>query len=407
MTTTSRDAEALTQSDVLDDPLARVGEIADLVSTHAGEGEALGQLATPVVDALATRRLFQLLVPSELGGYGADLTTAFDAISLVAKADGAAGWCVCIGNSANAFAAGALGEAAAREVFGGGPVVIAGALVPRGESNPVEGGYRLSGRWPWGSGSGHAQWITVSTPFRSAEGGMMLRLHVVPVTEFSFVDNWHVMGLKGTHSCDYTAQGVFVPAHRTVEYSPMTESFLISTLARGSSSSAPRQTLKISTAEQSFIGLSCLAAFALGVAERALDEFVAAAPKTRRLTADGFLADDTGIQTALAEVEGRLRVSRYAVRGLLREASEMSMKGLPLDLDRRVAFFQTALTATRAARDAVLFAYEQSGAGVVFLSHPIQRCLRDLMTGLKHAAASPQLFARVGRARLGFPNVGL
>jgi alkylation response protein AidB-like acyl-CoA dehydrogenase len=146
-----------------------------------------------------------------------------------------------------------------------------------------------------------------------------------------------------------------------------------------------------------------LTAFASGVGQRALSEFIASAPKTKRIAAPGFQSEDHIVQSGVGELEGRLSAARSHYRELVTRQDEIVAQGKPAGPALRSELSLAAQTLARAAKDTALFAYEHSGASVVYASSPIQRCVRDLLTGLKHAGFSPSILARVGRNRLGLP----
>src|SRR5437879_2287071 len=118
--------------------------------------------------------------------------------------------------------------AEARAVFGGPPLpVLAGALNPRGQCTRVEGGYRVPGRWPFGSGCQQADWFVGGSmlidgdgPVRRPNGAPETRLMLMPAAAVAILDTWHVAGLRGTGSHDWAVHDLFVPAGRALELDP-------------------------------------------------------------------------------------------------------------------------------------------------------------------------------------------
>ena len=117
---------------------------------------------------------------------------------------------------------------------------------------------------------------------------------------------------------------------------------------------------------------------------RALAELVAAAPKTKRLLAEGMQSDDNVVQFGIGELEGRLRAARGYYLDLVAEQDEAIAKGRELDTDRSFDMMQALQTLARAARDMTVFAFDNAGTTVVYTTNPLQRCLRDIFTGMKH-----------------------
>ena len=138
-----------------------------------------------------------------------------------------------------------------------------------------------------------------------------------------------------------------------------------------------------------FLNQVGLTAFAAGVGDRALSELLAAAPKIRRTVGEGTQADDSVVQYGIGEHEGRLRAARTHYLNLLgAQDRHIAAHGAPspaISLDLQ----QAALTLTRAARDMTVFAFDFAGTNVVMRSDPLQRCLRDIFAGLKHASFTP------------------
>jgi len=133
--------------------------LAPQIQASADEIERSRRLPLPLVDAMAQAGLFRLWVPRSLGGEEADPMTLVRVVEEVSRADGAAGWCLGIGGEYGAFG-GYLPADSAHEIYGNDPLVrTAGALRPFGNAVVVDGGYRVTGRWPLGSGCQHSGWI--------------------------------------------------------------------------------------------------------------------------------------------------------------------------------------------------------------------------------------------------------
>ena len=133
--------------------------LAPQIQASADDIERSRRLPLPLVDAMAQAGLFRLSIPRSLGGEETDPTTLVRVVEEVSRADGAAGWCLGIGGTYGAFG-GYLSADAAHEIYGSDPLVrTAGALRPFGNAVVVDGGYRVTGRWPLGSGCQHSGWI--------------------------------------------------------------------------------------------------------------------------------------------------------------------------------------------------------------------------------------------------------
>ncbi|HLK25687.1 MAG TPA: acyl-CoA dehydrogenase family protein [Caulobacteraceae bacterium] len=362
--------------------LERARGLYELISAEALEGERLGRLTDRVGQAMLGAGLFAMLLPRALGGEACSRAAFFETVEEVARADGSAGWCLSVCSAIADFTCRGATPEAVDEVFGGGPVAMWTSLLPRASSKPVDGGFRVSGAFSMGSGSAHARWVLVAAPLADRSGAQWFRAHILPKTDVTIQpDSWDVMGLRATTSIEYTIDDRFTPAHRTFEY-PFT----------------PEPTSSVISAAYGVqLNQIGLAAFAAGVARRAVDELLAAAPKTKRTVGEGTLADDNVVQFGVGELEGRLKAARAYLLSLVAEHDRHGHADAALALETS----QAAQILTRAAREMVIFAFDYAGTKVIFAANPIQRCLRDIFTGLKHASFTPALLTNAGAARLG------
>lgn len=373
-------------------PRDRARAISGLVSKEALAGERLGRLTDRVATALLDANLFSIRLPQEDGGLDGTGVDLFEATEEIARADGSAGWCMLISNAVGTFVHIGADRNTRREIFGNGPVACWATLLPKARSVPAAGGFCVSGNFAWGSSSSLSRWVMVAEPIPDRDGQQWFRAHLVPKEDVEIKEgSWDVMGLRATASVDYTITDKFVPAYRTFEYP-----FL--------SDGNPRHASARGLVE---LGRPGMAAFACGIGLRALDELLAAAPKTRRLQAEGMQSDDNVVQFGIGELEGRLRAARGYCLDLVAEQDRALAQGRMLDPDRTLDMLQAFHTLTRAARDMTVFAFDQAGTSVVYATNPLQRCLRDIFTGLKHGIVTPAILGRIGKVRLGLEYGGV
>jgi len=370
-------------------PLDRAKAISRLISEEALASERLGRLTDSVSAALLEANLFSIVVPEADGGFGGTRVELFEAVEEIARADGSAGWCAAICNGINAFICKGATAEARREVFGDGPVACWATLLPKGNSVEADNGFCVSGNFAWGSGSSLARWVLVPARLKDRDGQQWFRAHLLPREDVQIKEgSWDVMGLRATASVDYTITDKFVPEHRTFEYPFML--FL---------PGDNRQ--KVTARDLTEFGQLGMVAFASGIGSRAFAELLATAPKTKRLAAEGMQADDHMVQFGIGELEGRLRAARRHYLDLIGQQEQaIALGGVPeaaLALD----ILQAGHTLTRAARDMTVFAFDNASTTVVLATNPLQRCLRDIFTGLKHGALTPGVLGRIGKVRLG------
>ena len=367
-------------------PLDRAKAISGLINEEALASERLGRLTDKAAAAMLDANLFSIRLPKPEGGLGGTGVELFEATEEIARADGSAGWCMLISNTGSTFVHIGAGVKARREVFGNGAVACWGTLLPKARSVAVEAGFRVSGDFSFGSSSSLARWVVVAGPLADRDGQQWFRAHLLPKEDVEIKEgSWDVMGLRATASIDYVIADKFVPAHRTFEYPFLPDG-------------NPQH---VSATGLLDLGRPGVAAFASGIGLRALDELIAAAPKTKRLLAEGMQSDDHVVQFGIGELEGRLRAARRYYLDLVAAQDDDIARGRELDRDRRLDMMQALQTLTRAARDMTVFAFDNAGTTVVYATNPLQRCLRDIFTGLKHAVVTPAILGRIGKVRLG------
>ena len=157
--------------------------------------------------------MLSLKVPLELGGPEVDPLLYLELIDEISYVNPSAGWCTFINSTSTAWKGAFLPDTAVDQIFADGRMPISsGSVIPRGLATPVDGGWRVSGRWPFASGSGHSSWM--SAGFRIVRDGAPGPEHMVMavrIDDVQFIDNWQVMGLKGTGSRDFVLNDHFLP----------------------------------------------------------------------------------------------------------------------------------------------------------------------------------------------------
>ena len=170
----------------------------------AEEAEARGTLPQATVDAIYETGLFSFKVPQVMGGAEADPMIQLDVIEAASRSESSAGWCLMIGAGSLANLAAFCPDEAIDDLFVGGKAPkTAGVFAPTGEATPVDGGYRVSGRWAFGSGIRHSEWVSqgATLPVDNPDSTQQIRI-VVPPAQVEIHDNWEVVGLRGTGSCE-------------------------------------------------------------------------------------------------------------------------------------------------------------------------------------------------------------
>jgi indole-3-acetate monooxygenase len=373
----------------MDDPaneppqLRAARALGDEIRRRAPEFEAARRLPQDLVAKLAEAGLFHSCVPARWGGGELPARDVLLAIEEVARADGAAGWVVMIGATTGVLAA-SLPDAFAREIYGTNPrVVTGGAAAPLGSARRVDGGHRVTGRWPFGSGCQHSDWLVGGTVMDGGE----TRIVYFARDQVEIFDTWHTGGLRGTGSHDFAVTDAFVPEGRSV------------LLGSRPNEGGPLYRLPV-------FGLLALGvcAVALGIARRALDELVALAGAKMPTGSARNLASRAVVQRQVGLGEAALRSARAFVFSAVDDAWRIALRGESLPVETRANLRLAAANAAWSAARAVDLAYHAAGGTSVYDASPLSRCFRDVHVATQHMMVAQPIFEVVGRAVLGLPT---
>jgi len=344
-----------------------------------------------LVDEIRPSQAFRLYVPADLGGPSVSAWDGLQVIEEYAYHDGSVGWSVAI-SSTSSLMASYLPEEYGQIIFGDPRSITGGYAAPAGKALPVEGGLKISGTWQWGSGIQHSTWIGGGCMVVDRDGnraprpdGLAFPYVFFSPDEVEIVDTWQVAGLAGTGSVDYTVTEAFVPEGRWVQLGvdPPTQDNPYSSF--------------------SFYGLLALgvAATAMGIARRALDELVELAETKRPQGSSRPLRDRPTVQGDTAISEARLRSAWGFMTDTVNTAWATAVAGdEPADEQRRLLRL-SATHATQTAADITDTLFKAAGGAAVYKTSPIQRCWRDTHVAIQHAMVAPRTYEVAGRMRLG------
>jgi alkylation response protein AidB-like acyl-CoA dehydrogenase len=374
-----------------DSLVAAAVDLAPRMRTLADEAERGRRLPAQLVRAFADAGFFHLCVPREIGGHEAHPATLVRVIEMLAAADGSAAWCAMIG-ATSGVASAYLAPDAAREIYGTPGSITGGAYAPLGRAIVVDGGYRVTGRWPFASGCEHCTWlmggsvvIEQGTP-RLLPGGLPdSRLMLFPAGDARIIDTWTVSGLRGTGSHDIAVDDLFVPAARS--FSLVTDR----PVPTGALYAFP------------VFGLLALgiAAVTLGIGRAAIDELVRLAGVKTPSGSRRHLAERAVIQAAVAEAEAALGAARALIFDAVAAAWVAAETAGTIDVRLRARLRLAATHAAMAAARAVDLMYSAAGGTAVYATSPLQRHFRDVHTATQHVMIAPATLELVGRVLLG------
>ncbi len=197
--------------------LARTAAVAAVLRAEIPASEQGRCLTEAAESAMRTAGLYRITTPLGRGGYESGPRTLTASVTALAHSYPSAGWVAAV-YLMHTWIAGMFPEQGQAEIFADGPDVrIAGGLAPQGVAVPVEGGWRVNGRWQFGSGVTHADWYVAGASLTTSTRERPRQVHVfVPRREITIEDTWYTMGLRGTGSHDVLLKDVFVPAHRAM-----------------------------------------------------------------------------------------------------------------------------------------------------------------------------------------------
>ncbi len=372
--------------------------LAPLIADKAEQAEQERKPVDEVIRALEATGVFRSHVPKKFGGFEIDPETFVDIGLAVSESCTSTGWVTLFYIEHN-WMLSQFPQQAQEAVFGRQPYMLApAALSPTGAATPVDGGHRLTGRWGWGTGIMHADWVLLGGLLTDGDP-TSLRMFLVPRAQVRVDLTWDAAGMQGTGSNDIVVSDVFVPETHSEPLMPMT-------MGRGRGS----DWLGSPCYRHPMIPLLCLAAGvpALGAARRAVALF------KERLAARSVMGSQAkqlqlpAAQMRLGHASARVHDAETVMRAVARELKHWGDSGEPCPFEERGRMRVSVAHAVDSCRTAVREVMEASGASAHLKPHPLQRIHRDVHTLSCHTIfdldASSESY---GRMLLGFPPSSL
>lgn len=371
--------------------LERARRAAKVIEAEAETIEREATITDTAYRALADAGLFWILVPEEYGGAGLDIVSAFQVVQEIARADGSTGWAFMANSCSTAVAVGFMNQEGAAEMFAGPDKgITAGMIVPTGSAVRVDGGYRVSGRFQFASGSAHASWIgagfvvhdDAGNPIVDAAGQPDCRIGFLPREEIEFLGNWDVLGMVGTGSYDYKVENRFVPDKFTME----------------TFSTVPARPEPVYELGLLGIGVGGHAPVALGLAERALQEIAGIVEGKQRPGYATVVGESDLFRLDFARHEALYRAARAYVYEAYGDAEATAAAGQPITDEQRARMRQVATWAQEVAGDVVTFAHRWAGSATVRNPSVLGRCVRDAAVATQHALVDRMTLVEAAQA---------
>lgn len=388
----SRDAlDALTPQELI----RRTSALTPMLAAHAREAETLRRPVDSVWQALRDTGCFYHFVPKAYGGLEFSLDTFIDAMLPLGGGCASTAWVTTFCVEHNWMLA-LFPKAAQDEIFGGGwPYIIApGVTAPPGHATAVDGGYRISGRWRWGTGVMHADWILATAMLTSSPTPTML-FCVFHASEAEVLDTWHVDGMVGTGSNDIQVRDLFVPTHRTIDMAQMRQGQAPGALLHEN----PIYRMPMLP----FLAITA-AIPAVGLAHAAVAQFQDRLAVRQIHGSQDRQGDKPAAQIRLARADMEARTGEILLRDSARQCMKLAERGTPSTPDERTYIRIQISTAVEACRKAIRTASEGAGSSAHALDNPLQRALRDVNVMASHVVYDKDLVRELrGRAMVGLP----
>lgn len=377
--------------------LARAEALVPVLRERAGAAEELRRVPDETIADLHHAGLFRILQPKRVGGSELPFRSFVELVSVIGRGDGSTGW-VLANLAAHHWLLGMWEKRAQDEIWGESPDNLIGSalIFPRGRARKVDGGYRLSGRWPFSSGVDAAAWNMLGAIVHDEEAATAApRLFVLPANDYEIIDTWQVIGLAGTGSKDVTVADVFVPEYRSLAVDQIT--------GGPNPGSAVNHAALYRLPAISLFPFG-IAGVSLGIAQGAI-EFFTETTRTRLSNYTGRnLADFNTLQVHLAEAAAIADAARAVMLGDCDDATRIASEGRVPSLEERARYRRDGAYAATLCTRAVDLLFTASGGGAIYARHPLQRAFRDVHAANAHYVLNWDINgAMYGRVALGLP----
>ncbi|HVC63566.1 MAG TPA: hypothetical protein VND19_24770 [Acetobacteraceae bacterium] len=379
----------------VDQLLARARALVPRLAGREAATNAARDVPAATVAEFHSAGLLRALQPRRFGGLQQSFGVFSRIIEILTEGCASSAWVYAV-LAEHQWIIASLPEQGQIDVWGDDPSAVASSsLAPRETATRGDGGWRLSGRFPFSSGCTHAQWAIIGARCPDAAGNVATRYLLVPMREIEIIDDWHVLGLRGTGSRTLLLRDVFVPAHRSV---------LLRDLLEGTPPGARvHPEYDIVRAPRGYLVVFSLPPVGFALGRRALA--TAAAALSGRLSRGVTrLADSEIVQLRLAEAAASIEVASLVLETRREQSLAALASGRAITLQEVVRNRRDLTFGMRQIRDAVQSLWELCGSRAVQDADSLQPMLRDVLTIATHQAFSPlATLVPYGRLLLGLP----
>lgn len=375
--------------------LRRARGLVPMLAEREAATEAARDVPAETIAAYHATGILRALQPRRFGGLQLPFGVFSRIVETLAEGCAASAWVYAV-LAEHQWIIASLPEAGQIDVWGGTPDAVASSsLAPRETAKRCDGGWRLSGRFPFSSGCTHSQWAIIGARCEDAAGNTPTRYLLVPMQQIEIIDDWHVLGLRGTGSRTLLLRDVFVPEHRSV---------LLRDLLDGTPPGVRvHPDYDIVRAPRGYLVVFSLPPVAFALGRRALAVAVAAlASRVSRGTTK--LAESEIVQLKIAEASAAIDAASLILQTLRQNSLAVVASGRPIGAEEVLRNRRDLTFGMQQIRTTVQNLFELCGARTAYDSDRLQPLLRDIMTIATHQAFSPlATLVPYGRVLLGLP----
>lgn len=365
------------------------------IGERAVEVDEARRIPRSTVRELTGAGVFRMLQPSRYGGLESDPVDFYQVVREISAVCCSTGWVAAV-LGVHSWQLGLFPRAAQDDVWGEDPDVrVSSSYAPLGRLTPVDGGYRLTGRWGFSSGCDHASWALLGALVVGAQGRPVDFLTVlVPRSDYRIEDMWDVVGLRGTASNDIIVESAFVPAHRVLRNY---EQARLKT---------PGQRVNRSPLYRLPFGAvftSAVTAPVIGAVKGGHESYVALMKERVRLSlGGGRFTEDPFAQVAIARAASDIDATVLQMDRNLRELSELAAAGQEIPMELRLRTRRDQVRGTERAVAAIDLLFKTAGGNALRRGNPVERAWRDAHAGSVHVANDVErALAMYGRGAFG------
>ena len=400
----SSHAKAIQTAPVLtaEEAIGIAKKLAPLFAERAAQAEKIRRIPDKSIEELNASGLMRLMQPKQFGGSELGLGVLMDVTLEICKGCASTAW-VYSNLASHSWNVGQFEMRAQEDVWGDDPFALAATALafPCGKAVPVEGGYKLSGKWPFCSGIDACTWILVGAMTEQNGGAPQRRFFLVPQANYKNLDNWETYGLSGTGSHDVAITDAFVPDHLSVS----AEIFAAGQNLPGAKLYSNKLFQMPTFAAYAYV----LSIVPLGTAKAAVEQFTAAMRNRAGTYTGTRIAELAPVQARIAEAAACVEFAESVIRRDWTDLENAVEKNEFPSMETKLRWKRNAAFATNLAVRSIDALMPAAGGGGLSLNSPLQRQFRDIHASSTHIALTWDIHAAAyGQSALGLqPQGGL